>query len=114
MFGFSTITSAGSVYPQCYPTHAVEPVTGQQTDWAELGEWPQTFTAECLDRCVHKSKCRTPSTKPTGNPSDPFPVYYMIRKCNDAEIRVQYNLFYEKDGFYPEVSDNNKAGNGHP
>jgi hypothetical protein len=87
-------------------------VFGNQTDWAEQGNHPDTEGARCdepcnLPRgcgvpiiCTHKHKCRVPSSKGKDNPGDPFPVYYTIRQCSETIIRVQYNLFYEKDGFY--------------
>ncbi|KAL0765290.1 hypothetical protein CaCOL14_012039 [Colletotrichum acutatum] len=73
--------------PPCIPTHAV--VNGQQTPGAELCEWPD---AGC--------NCRKPGFG-IGNPAPDFPVYYSYSKCNDNEVRVVYNLFYEKDGFTP-------------
>ncbi|UQC87806.1 uncharacterized protein CLUP02_13326 [Colletotrichum lupini] len=73
--------------PPCIPTHAV--VNEQQTPGAELCEWPD---AGC--------NCRKPGVG-IGNPAPDFPVYYSYSKCNDNEVRVAYNLFYEKDGFTP-------------
>ena len=46
--------------------------------------------------------CRNPDTG-IGNPSPDFPVYYTYQKCNDNEVRVSLNLFYEKDGFIDVV-----------
>ena len=42
-------------------------------------------------------ECRTPGND-TGRPAPPFPVYYTFQKCNDSDVRVAYNLFYQKDG----------------
>ena len=42
--------------------------------------------------------CRTPPF-PINQAAGRFPVYYTVNQCNANEIRVVYNLFYEKDGF---------------
>jgi hypothetical protein len=42
-------------------------------------------------------RCRNPAVS-IGNRGPQFPVYYSYQKCNDNEVRVAYNLFYEKDG----------------
>lgn len=42
-------------------------------------------------------KCRSPDVE-LGNPGPDFPIYYTYQKCGDAEVRMVYNLFYEKDG----------------
>lgn len=73
--------------PPCIPNWAV--LNGQQTAGAELCGWPN---AGC--------NCRKPGVG-IGNPAPEFPVYYSYNKCNDNEVRVAYNLFYEKDGFTP-------------
>lgn len=70
--------------PPCIPTWATQ--NGVQTPSGALCGWPN---AGC--------NCRTPEVG-IGNPSPDFPVYYTYAKCNDAEVRVAYNLFYEKDG----------------
>jgi hypothetical protein len=113
MFAFSQVTVASTHYKSCYPTFAFDPVTGAKTDYAEQGQHPDTVGAECNPPCniandprricqpsfcKHQSQCRVPSAKDKGNPGDPFPVHYTIRQCNASDIRVQYNLFYEKDG----------------
>jgi Necrosis inducing protein (NPP1) len=41
--------------------------------------------------------CRNPGVA-IGNPAPPFPIYYTFGKCSDTEVRVAYNLFYQKDG----------------
>lgn len=71
--------------PPCIPTWATKD-GGQQTPSAGLCAWPN---AGC--------NCRKPEIG-IGNPSPDFPVYYTYSKCNDGEVRVAYNLFYEKDG----------------
>jgi len=41
--------------------------------------------------------CRNPGV-PIGNQIQQFPLYYTYQKCNDNEVRVAYNLYYQKDG----------------
>ncbi|PYI17486.1 UPF0047 domain protein [Aspergillus violaceofuscus CBS 115571] len=41
--------------------------------------------------------CRNPGVD-AGNPGPAFPIYYTVQRCNETEVRVVYNLFYEKDG----------------
>ena len=79
--------------PPCYPTFAVN--NGQQAHKGKTCNWPN---AGC--------DCRNPGVA-IGNPGPSFPVYYTYGRCSGAEIRVAYNLFYEKDGFNPD------GGNGH-
>lgn len=76
--------------PPCYPMAATNDA-GAQTPAAGLCAWPN---AGC--------GCRTPGVG-IGNAGPSFPVYYSYSKCNDGEVRVVYNLFYEKDGFIPDV-----------
>jgi hypothetical protein len=33
-----------------------------------------------------------------GNRGPAFPIYFTYKRCSDTEVRVVYNLFYEKDG----------------
>ena len=42
-------------------------------------------------------ECRKPEIGIV-NRAPPFPVYFAIRQCSPTEIRVTFNLFYEKDG----------------
>ncbi|RAH73005.1 uncharacterized protein BO66DRAFT_418480 [Aspergillus aculeatinus CBS 121060] len=44
-------------------------------------------------------ECRNPGVD-AGNPgpASAFPIYYTVQRCNETEVRVVYNLFYEKDG----------------
>lgn len=72
-------------HPPCIPTFATTK-DNKQTPPADLCDWPN---AGC--------NCRTPGV-PIGNPSPSFPVYYSYEKCDDTSIRIQYSLFYEKDG----------------
>lgn len=41
--------------------------------------------------------CRQPDV-PIGNSGPAFPIYYTFKQCNSTEVRVVYNLFYQKDG----------------
>lgn len=75
--------------PPCYPTFAIDS-SGAQTPSGEPCAWNN---AGC--------NCRTPGVG-IGNPGPSFPVYYTYQKCSDTEIRVAYNLFYQKDGFSPD------------
>ncbi|KAK3329278.1 hypothetical protein B0H66DRAFT_17938 [Apodospora peruviana] len=75
--------------PPCYPTNATT-AGGQQTPSAALCDHPNVGC-----------NCRQPGVGIT-NPGPPFPVYYTYQKCNSSEVRVAYNLFYEKDGVNPE------------
>nr|XP_036587773.1 uncharacterized protein CTRU02_02689 [Colletotrichum truncatum]KAF6798715.1 hypothetical protein CTRU02_02689 [Colletotrichum truncatum] len=73
--------------PPCIPTWAIS--NNQQTPGSDLCAWPN---AGC--------NCRKPGVGIV-NQAPEFPVYYSYNKCNDREVRVAYNLFYEKDGFTP-------------
>jgi hypothetical protein len=71
--------------PPCYPTWATTS-NGAQTPSAGLCAWPN---AGC--------NCRKPGVG-ISNPGPDFPIYYTYQKCNANEVRVAYNVFYEKDG----------------
>jgi len=71
-------------HPPCYPTWATQ--NGQQTASGALCSWP--------DAGCH---CRNPGVS-IGNAGPDFPIYYSYQKCTATEIRVAYNVFYEKDG----------------
>lgn len=72
----------------CIPTFATH--GSSQTPAAPLCAYPDVGCS-----------CRNPGV-PSGNPSPSFPVYYSYQKCDDKQIRIAYNLFYEKDGSQPE------------
>ncbi|KAK3382120.1 hypothetical protein B0T24DRAFT_672132 [Lasiosphaeria ovina] len=63
----------------CYPTHATD-ADGQQTPSAALCSYPNTGC-----------NCRN-------HAEPPFPVYYSVSRCDLAEVRVAYNIFFEKNG----------------
>ncbi|KAM0459817.1 hypothetical protein ACHAPV_000068 [Trichoderma viride] len=75
--------------PPCIPTFATQP-DGSQTPSAALCAYPNVGC-----------NCRTPGVG-ISNPSPSFPTYYSYEKCNSTTIRIQYSLFYEKDGTLPE------------
>ncbi|KAM7211775.1 hypothetical protein V8F06_012842 [Rhypophila decipiens] len=79
--------------PQCYPNYPFRP-DGSKRPAAGAENWP------------HISTCKQASLSARGwGPA--MPVYYNVRNCPNtsgrgeggSEIRVSYNLFYEKDGF---------------
>ncbi|EFX03921.1 hypothetical protein CMQ_849 [Grosmannia clavigera kw1407] len=74
--------------PPCYPTAALDSSNGQVASVA-LCDWPDTGC-----------NCRKPGVA-ISNPGPSFPVYFSFLKCSSSEIRVVYNLFYQKDGFNP-------------
>jgi len=76
-------------FPSCYPTSATD-VQGSQTPPVALCAYPDTGCG-----------CRKPGVK-LGHAGPRFPVYYSFKQCNETEVRVAYNLFYEKDGCSPE------------
>lgn len=80
--------------PPCYPTWAFSgtPDTPDVFDTAH-----QTPSGAQCDYPDVGCNCRNPGVD-IGNPGPPFPIYYSFAKCNDTEVRVAYNLFYEKDG----------------
>jgi hypothetical protein len=95
MWFFSTALG----HPDCYPTWAFLP-NGTRTPPAPLCNWPDTSCG-----------CRTPLSEGVqpGNPGPQFPIYFSVKQCSENDIRVAYNLFYEKDGFAVGM-----GSNGHP
>ncbi|PTB37856.1 hypothetical protein M441DRAFT_148598 [Trichoderma asperellum CBS 433.97] len=75
--------------PPCIPTFATQP-DNSQTPSAALCAYPNVGC-----------NCRNPGV-PITNPSPSFPTYYSYEKCNATTIRIQYSLFYEKDGTQPQ------------
>ncbi|CAG7557550.1 unnamed protein product [Fusarium equiseti] len=70
--------------PPCYPTRAIQ--RGKQAPGGALCAFPEVG-----------GHCRTPGRK-IANPGPDFPIYYTYNKCNNDEIRVAYNIFFDKDG----------------
>ncbi|RFU81836.1 necrosis inducing [Trichoderma arundinaceum] len=75
--------------PPCIPTFATRP-DNSQTPSAALCAYPNVGC-----------NCRQPGVGIV-NPAPSFPTYYSYQKCTDTTIRVQYSLFYEKDGTTPQ------------
>ncbi|RFU75802.1 hypothetical protein TARUN_6444 [Trichoderma arundinaceum] len=75
--------------PPCIPTFAT--INGQQTPSVGLCAYPNVGC-----------NCRQPGV-PIVNASPSFPTYYTYQKCSDTTIRVQYSLFYQKDGDWERV-----------
>lgn len=80
--------------PPCYPTWAF----GGSPDTADV--YDDAHKTPAAAQCEYPNvgcNCRNPGVD-IGNPGPAFPVYYTFQRCNDTEVRVVYNLFYEKDG----------------
>ncbi|KAK3987650.1 hypothetical protein QBC44DRAFT_331011 [Cladorrhinum sp. PSN332] len=75
--------------PPCYPTNATT-AQGTQTPSVGLCDYPNVGC-----------NCRQPGIG-ISNRGPSFPVYYTYNRCTPTEIRVAYNLFYEKDGTTPD------------
>lgn len=73
----------------CYPTSAFFE-NGTQTPPAELKLFPRAAGGGC------------PPPGPRGE-GKPFPTYYTVNYCGGDEFRIQYNLFFQKDGFIKVV-----------
>ena len=78
----------------CYPT------------WAFGGSPTTNDTYDALHKTAAAPQCQYPNVGcscrnpgvPIGNQGPAFPIYYTYQRCNDTEVRVAYNLFYQKDG----------------
>lgn len=80
--------------PPCYPTWAF----GGSPDSADV--YDDSHKTPAAGQCDYPDvgcNCRNPGVE-IGNAGPAFPIYYTYQKCNDGEVRVVYNLFYEKDG----------------
>ncbi|KAF3396420.1 hypothetical protein F1880_006584 [Penicillium rolfsii] len=80
--------------PPCYPTWAF----GGSPTTADI--YDDAHKTPAAPQCEYPNvgcKCRNPGVG-IGNRGPAFPVYYSYRRCSDTEVRVVYNLFYEKDG----------------
>ena len=80
--------------PPCYPTWAFGGTP--ETNDTYLLEHKTPPAAQC-DYPDVGCNCRNPGID-IRNPGPAFPIYYTFAQCNDNEVRVAYNLFYEKDG----------------
>lgn len=80
--------------PPCYPDWAFD---GSETTPDIYDSAHRTPPAP---QCAYPNvgcNCRNPGV-PIGNPGPAFPIYYSYKQCNASDIRVAYNLFYQKDG----------------
>ncbi|KFY40815.1 hypothetical protein V494_03313 [Pseudogymnoascus sp. VKM F-4513 (FW-928)] len=77
-----------------YPTWAFSgsPDTADVYDSAH-----QTVPAPQCDYPDVGCNSRNPGVA-TGNQGPRFPLYFTTKKCSDTEVRVAYNLYYQKDG----------------
>lgn len=80
--------------PPCYPTWAYG---GSPTKGDVYDDGHKTKPAGQCEYPNVGCKCRNPDVD-IGNAGPAFPIYYTFRRCSDTEVRVVYNLFYEKDG----------------
>ncbi|GES66368.1 UPF0047 domain protein [Aspergillus terreus] len=78
----------------CYPTWAFG---GSPSAPDAYDDTHKTPPAPQCDYPDVGCRCRNPGVD-RGHPGPAFPIYYTYRKCNDTDVRVVYNLFYEKDG----------------
>ncbi|KAJ6185326.1 hypothetical protein N7519_006627 [Penicillium mononematosum] len=80
--------------PPCYPTWAYGGSPNTEDVYDDAHKTPGAPQCDYPDVGC---SCRNPGVD-AGNPGPTFPVYYTYQKCSDTEVRVVYNLFYEKDG----------------
>ncbi|KAF8463426.1 hypothetical protein BDZ91DRAFT_731575 [Kalaharituber pfeilii] len=67
----------------CYPNHCFNSAGRQHG--VKPTKWPNAA-----------SGCPDPGPDGCGNP---FPTYYTVTRCSDTELRVVYNLYFQKDGW---------------
>ncbi|KAJ5500826.1 Necrosis inducing protein [Penicillium fimorum] len=80
--------------PPCYPTWAFGGSPETPDVYDDAHKTPGVGACEYPDVGCN---CRQPGVD-AGNPGPQFPIYYTYQQCTDSEVRVAYNLFYEKDG----------------
>ncbi|KAF4262822.1 hypothetical protein CNMCM8812_000305 [Aspergillus fumigatus] len=80
--------------PPCYPTWAFG---GSPTSSDIYDDAHKTPPAPQCEYPNVGCRCRNPGVG-IGNRGPPFPIYFTYKRCSDTEVRVVYNLFYEKDG----------------
>lgn len=81
-------------HPPCYPTWAFG---GSPTSNDVYDSNHKTPAAPQCEYPDVGCKCRNPGVA-INNAGPDFPIYYTFKRCSDTEVRVVYNLFYEKDG----------------
>ena len=80
--------------PPCYPTWTF----GGSPDAPDI--YDSSHQTPGVNGCRYPDVgcgCRNPGV-PIDNIGPPFPIYYTYAMCSNSEVRVIYNLFYEKDG----------------
>lgn len=80
--------------PPCYPTWAFGGSPTSNDVYDSSHKTPAAAQCEYPDVGC---KCRNPGVA-INNRAPDFPIYYTFKRCSDTEVRVAYNLFYEKDG----------------
>ncbi|PWY92230.1 UPF0047 domain protein [Aspergillus heteromorphus CBS 117.55] len=80
--------------PPCYPTWAFGGTPNASDIYDARHRTPAAPQCEYPDVGC---KCRKPGVE-RGHPGPAFPIYYTFARCSESEVRVVYNLFYEKDG----------------
>jgi hypothetical protein len=85
-------------YPGCMPTWAFGGQPNQNNGDTYAADHQTPGAGSCFYPNVNCG-CRIPNT-PKGSKTPDFPVYYTYNRCSDNEVRVSYNVFYEKDGAY--------------
>lgn len=78
----------------CYPTWAFQGSPDSPDVYDDAHKTPPAKQCDYPDVGCH---CRNPGVD-RDHPGPEFPIYYSYRKCNETDVRVVYNLFYEKDG----------------
>ncbi|PYI01138.1 hypothetical protein BO78DRAFT_328408 [Aspergillus sclerotiicarbonarius CBS 121057] len=81
--------------PPCYPTWAFSGTPNSSDIYDAAHKTPAAPQCEYPDLGC---SCRNPGTTSPGTPGPAFPIYFTFKKCNETDVRVVYNLFYEKDG----------------
>ncbi|PCG94254.1 Necrosis inducing protein [Penicillium occitanis (nom. inval.)] len=80
--------------PPCYPVWAFGGNVSTPDIYDAAHQTPPAPQCEYPDMGCG---CRQPDV-PINNPGPAFPIYYTFDQCNATEVRVAYNLFYQKDG----------------
>lgn len=80
--------------PPCYPVWAFSGNVSTPDVYDSDHQTPPAAQCEYPDVGCG---CRLPDV-PIGNAGPEFPIYYTFTQCNSSEVRVAYNLFYQKDG----------------
>lgn len=81
-------------HPPCYPTWAFGGSPSSSDVYDSNHKTPAAAQCEYPDVGCG---CRKPGVA-IHNAGPEFPIYYTFKRCNETEVRVVYNLFYEKDG----------------